>query len=79
MNWILLQVCKTLKEPTQQRSLSIGITIRLRGFTGNADANYLNTSQLERGGEVSLGPRIMYTIPFNLTSNYINKVNIICL
>ena len=36
-----------------------------------------NTSQLERGREVSLGPRGMYTIPFKLTCIYIIKVNII--
>ena len=48
-------------------------------YNGNANDNDLNSSQSERGRQVSLGTGRMYTNPFNVTSNYINKVNIIYL
>ena len=38
----------------QPRSQSIGLSIRLRGNTGNAEANYLITFQLERKGGISM-------------------------
>ena len=66
-----------LKESTQQRGQSIGLSIILRGYSGNANANYLNNFQLERGC-ISRSMECI-AIPFQFTSNYTNKIYLICI
>ena len=48
---------KQLKESTHQRGREIGpgFSIRLCGFRGDANVNWLNTFQRERGRELALG------------------------
>ena len=55
VKWVCLQGCKTVKGIyTIKKSVDLhGLSIRLRGYSGNA--NYLNSCQSERGREVSLG------------------------
>ena len=56
------QGCKTVKGITRKSVDWHGLGIRLHGYSGITNSNYLNT--LESGREASLRQRTMYTIPF---------------
>ena len=45
----------------------------------SGNANVHTTSQQERGRDVSEDTGRIYTIPFNINGNYLNKVIIICI
>ena len=79
--WTCLQVCKhgckkvkgisITKKSVDWHSLSI----RLRGYNGKCQwYEHLSVRERKRGNTAG-----KHTIPFKLTSNYINKVNIICI
>ena len=77
--WTCLQRCKqgcktAIGTDTTRASIGLGVGL---GSSGNANANSFSW----RGREIYLGQRRMYTNSFStshLTSNYLNKVYIIC-
>ena len=80
--WVMLtclQVCKqggeTITNPHKKRSVDWhGLIIRLCGYSGNANANYLNTFQLEKGNSKENVDKLIFNC---VNSIYIKKVYII--
>ena len=79
--WTCLQGCKTVEGMnTTKKSVDWhGLSIRLRGYSGNTNANYVTPFCLERKGDISRSMECI-EVPFQLTSNYfVSEVNIICI
>ena len=70
--WTCLQGCKQGCQKvkviyTTKKSVDWhGLSIRFCGYGGNANENYLDSFQLERGQERSLGPTRKYTNNFSI-------------
>ena len=66
---------ETITNPHKKRSVDWhGLIIRLCGYSGNANANYLNTFQLEKGNSKENVDKLIFNC---VNSIYIKKVYII--